>query len=46
MTYGPVFWILVVLAAAAVFVFFERLLELRRAQIDWQDFLKGVINVL
>ena len=46
MTYGPIFWILVVLAAAAVFVFFERLLELRRAQIDWQDFLKGVINVL
>ena len=46
MTYGPIFWILVVLAAAAVFVFFARLLELRRAQIDWQDFLKGVINVL
>ena len=46
MTYGPIFWILVVLAAAAVFVFFERLFELRRAQIDWQDFLKGVINVL
>ena len=44
MTYGPVFWILVVLAAAAVFVFFERLFELRRAQIDWQDFLKGVIT--
>lgn len=48
MTYvgGPFFWILVVLAGTAVFVFFERLFELRRAQIDWQDFLKGVINVL
>ncbi len=48
MTYagGPIFWILVALAAVALFVFFERLLELRRAQIDWPDFLKGVINVL
>ena len=43
---GPIFWTLLVLALAALFVFFERLLELRRAQIDWQDFVKGVINVL
>jgi biopolymer transport protein ExbB len=43
---GPVFWILVVVAVAALVVFFERFFELRRAQIDWQDFLKGVINVL
>ena len=43
---GPIFWILVLLAAAAVFVFFERFFELRRAQIDWQDFMKGVVNVL
>lgn len=43
---GPIFWILVALAVAAVFIFFERMIELRRAQIDWQDFLKGVINVL
>ena len=27
-------------------MFFERFLELRRAQIDWQDFIKGVKNVL
>ena len=46
LTDGPVFWILVALAAAAVVVFFERLVELRRAQIDWQDFVNGVINVL
>lgn len=46
MTYGPIFWILVALAVVSVFLFFERLLELRRAQIDWQDFLKGVITVL
>jgi len=43
---GPIFWILVALAVAALVVFFERLMELRRAQIDWQDFVKGVKNVL
>lgn len=43
---NAVFWILVGLAVSSVFVFIERFIELRRAQIDWQDFLKGVINVL
>lgn len=43
---GPVFWILLALAVIAVMTYFERLLDLRRAQIDYQDFLKGVINVL
>ena len=43
---GPVFWLLATLAVAAVVIFFERFFELRRAQIDWQDFVKGVINVL
>ena len=43
---GPVSWVLLALAFAAVIVFFERLVELRRAQIDWQDFIKGVVNVL
>lgn len=43
---GPVFWMLVALAVAAVVIFFERFFELRRVQIDWQDFVKGVINVL
>lgn len=45
-TGGPVFWILLVLAVAAVVTYVERLMDLRRAQIDCQDFLKGVINVL
>ena len=45
-TGGPVFWILLVMGVAALVVFLERLLELRRAQIDWQDFVNGVINVL
>lgn len=45
-TGNPVLWLLVALAAVAVCVFFGRLFELRRVQVDWQDFLKGVINVL
>ena len=43
---GPVFWILVVLAVLAVITFFDRMVDLRRARIDYQDFLKGVFNVL
>ena len=43
---GPIFWIFVVLAIVAIVTYVERLLDLRRAQIDYQDFLKGVINVL
>lgn len=43
---GPVFWMLVVLSIAALVVFFERFFELRRAQIDWQDFIKGTLNLL
>ena len=43
---GPVFWLLVALAVAAVVIFFERFFELRRVEIDWQDFVKGGIDVL
>lgn len=46
LTGGPVFWILLALAVVAVVTYFERFMDLRRAQIDYQDFLKGVINVL
>ena len=45
-TAGPIFWFLLVLAIAAVVVFAERLLELRRSHIDVDDFVKGIINVL
>lgn len=45
-TGGFVFWILFVLAVVAVVVYFERLIDLRRAQIDYQDFLKGIFNIL
>ena len=43
---GPVFWILVAMAVAALAIFFERFVELRRARIDFADFVKGVVNVL
>lgn len=45
-TGGPVFWILIVMAIIALVTYIERLMDLRRAQIDYQDFLKGVVNVL
>ena len=43
---GPVFWILMILALVAVFTYIDRVVDLRRARIDYQDFLKGVFNVL
>ena len=43
---GPVFWILALLGAASIFVFLSRLMNLRRAQIDYQDFMRGVATVL
>lgn len=43
---GLVFWILMLMLLVVVVTFFERLSDLRRAQVDYQDFLKGVINVL
>lgn len=43
---GPIFWILLAMVVASIVVFFERFFELRRAQIDYQDFIKGVLNIL
>ena len=43
---GAIFWILVAMTAVALVTYVERFIDLRRAQIDYQDFLKGVINVL
>lgn len=43
---SPAAWVLSVMALVAVVTFFERFLDLRRAQIDHDDFLKGVVNVL
>ena len=43
---GPVFGVLALLGCVAVFLFANRLLNLRRAQIDYVDFMRGVSNVL
>ena len=43
---GPVFWILAVMALVAIVTYIDRVIDLRRARIDYQDFLKGVFNVL
>lgn len=46
LTEDVVFWVFAVLAAVAVVTYIGRVIEFRRAQIDYQDFLKGVVNVL
>lgn len=43
---GVVFWFLCGLGLLSIAIFFERLLHMRRAQINYGDFLKGVWNVL
>ena len=43
---GPIFWILVLMALVAIITYIDRVIDLRRARIDYQDFLKGVFNVL
>lgn len=40
------FWVLVAMSVVAVVTYFERLLHLRSMSIDFQDFLKGIINIL
>lgn len=43
---GPIFWILAVLTLVAIVTYIDRAVDLRRARIDYGDFLKGVCNVL
>ena len=43
---GPVFWLLVAMGIAAISIFLLRLLGLRRAHIDYVDFIHGVGNLL
>jgi len=45
-TGGPVFWILIVMAVVALITYLERFFDLRHAQVDYNDFLKGVCNIL
>ena len=43
---GPVFWLLIALGVTSVLLFFNRLIALRSAQVDYADFVRGVGNVL
>lgn len=43
---GVVLFIILLLELVTIIVFFERLLHLRRAQVDHSDFINGVCNVL
>ena len=43
---GPVFWLLIALGVTSVLLFFNRLVALRRAQMGYEDFVRGVGNVL
>ena len=43
---GPIFWILAAMTFVAVVTYIGRVIDLRRARIDYEDFLKGVCNVL
>jgi len=43
---GVVFLIILLLELGTIIVFFERLIHLRRAQVDYSDFIGGVCNVL
>jgi biopolymer transport protein ExbB len=43
---GPMMWLIFASSLIAVSIFFKKLHELHRAQINWSDFLKGIYNVL
>ncbi|MBL7076311.1 MAG: MotA/TolQ/ExbB proton channel family protein [Kiritimatiellae bacterium] len=43
---GSVLWIIVVCGLVALVVFIERSLHLHRARIRFEDFLKGIFNIL
>ena len=43
---GPVSWLLAAMGGAAVIIFLSRMLVLRRAHIDYVDFIHGVGNLV
>jgi len=43
---GPVLWIIAACGVVAFGVFIERSLHLHRARIRFEDFLKGILNIL
>lgn len=45
-TGGPIMWGLVIMGVVALLVYLERTLHLHRARISWEDFLRGIFNVI
>lgn len=43
---GPIMWALLVMGVVALIVYLERTLHLHRARISWEDFLRGIFNVV
>jgi biopolymer transport protein ExbB len=43
---GPILWIILLSGLAAFLVYIERSLHLHRARIKFDDFLKGICNIL
>lgn len=43
---GPILWTLLMISLISLTLFFSKLFELHRAQIDTRDFLTGLYNVL
>ncbi|MDA0321779.1 MAG: MotA/TolQ/ExbB proton channel family protein [Verrucomicrobia bacterium] len=43
---GPIMWGLLLMGVVALIVYLERTLHLHRARISWEDFLRGIFNVI
>lgn len=43
---GPMMWLILAGSLIAATIFLKKLFDLHRAQIRWQDFLKGIYNIL
>ncbi len=43
---GPIMWLILVCSGLAASIFFKKLFDLHRAQINWDGFLKGLYNIL
>jgi biopolymer transport protein ExbB len=43
---GPICWVIIACGIVAFVVFIERALHLHRARIKYEDFLKGIFNIL
>lgn len=43
---GPVFWVIAVVGLASAWIFFLRYFDLRRAHVEYADFMAGVENLI